>query len=63
MHMTRLEKACLGAKLVCDVCGKIRPLNPDRVGSYVTHGWPKHCGETMRLVAKNEVCADAIKPM
>lgn len=53
-ELTALEKACVGAKLVCDVCGKVKWLDQNRVGAYVSQGWPIHCGQTMRLITKAE---------
>ena len=54
IELTPLEKILVGAQLICDSCGKIKQLDRDRVGDYLSHGWPKHCGETMRLVARAE---------
>lgn len=56
--VTTLEKVCIGAKLVCEVCGKTRWLNPDRVKDYIWRlGWPECCGQTMRLVTASEQAA------
>ena len=56
--MTTFEKVCIGAKLICDTCGKSRWLNPDMVGAYLSHGWPECCGQTMRLVLVAEQDAE-----
>ncbi|MPM11444.1 hypothetical protein SDC9_57788 [bioreactor metagenome] len=54
MDLTALEKVCLGAKLVCDTCGRWRWLDPSSTGRYIAKGWPQCCGQTMRLVTKSE---------
>ena len=54
MNLTELERVCYGAKLVCTVCGASCNLELDRMGVYISHGWPVCCGMTMRLVTKAE---------
>ena len=43
-----------GSILKCEVCGKIKPLNLDEADCYIGGGWPKHCGQTMRLITLTE---------
>jgi hypothetical protein len=61
MQLTALEKVCIGAKLVCDKCGKVKWLDTSRVRAYVSNGWPEHCGQTMRLVTATEQQKESTK--
>ena len=40
--------------LHCDSCGYSKPIAAGDAGHYLFNGWPKHCGETMRWITKNE---------
>ncbi len=36
-----------GALLECHDCGYSERITSQQAGSYLRHGWPKHCGRTM----------------
>jgi hypothetical protein len=49
------QLAGLGGYLRCEVCGERRDLGD--IGAHLTHGWPKHCGLTMRWWTARQVDA------
>ena len=47
--------AQFGGILRCSVCGYERTLTPMAISLYLSEGWPKHCGYTMRWVTQKEL--------
>ena len=41
-----------GSILSCKVCEYTEPLTPELAQRYLQKGWPKHCGQTMRMVER-----------
>ena len=38
-----------GVALHCDRCGRDDFASSAQAATYLSHGWPKHCGETMKI--------------
>lgn len=47
-----------GGILRCTECGVEHLLNATAIGMYLSSGWPKHCGYTMRWVTQKELDAE-----
>lgn len=45
----------LGGVLRCMKCGYEQPLEEGDCAHYLTHGWKKHCGQTMRWVTARDL--------
>lgn len=41
-------------RLVCDRCAREERPTPALVAHYLRHGWPRCCGETMKLERRPE---------
>jgi hypothetical protein len=51
--------APLGGVLRCLRCGRDKPVGgPSKIGRYLTRGWPKCCGETMRWITQRELIVE-----
>ena len=48
-----------GAKLECDECGGFTYVTSEECGVYLKRGWPKCCGQTMKLTPNSEAPAHA----
>lgn len=52
LHMDMAKEAYPnGTDAVCKVCGAIRYMTTADCADALAHGWPKHCGKSMRLVS------------
>jgi hypothetical protein len=49
-----------GGFLRCETCGKVSGLNPGMAARYMTRGWPKHCGYTMRWWTARQIAAGEV---
>lgn len=53
------DLAHLGGVLRCNDCGEEWALTQEDIGRHLAHGWPKHCGRTMRWVTQKELDAES----
>lgn len=44
----------IGGHLECMECGHTQPLDGGAMAERITHGWPKHCGNTMRWITARQ---------
>lgn len=52
IHMNMAKDAFpLGADAICVVCKTIQYMTTASCADALAHGWPKHCGKEMRIVA------------
>jgi len=54
------DVAPLGGFLRCETCRVTAPLGQARIGRYLTTGWPRCCGYTMRWWTQRQIDAGEV---